>query len=250
MLLYLGEGNSKIHLATLSRKIIAWGIHIFTSSGILAAFMAMVAINNGHWHHSFMWLLLCFVIDSLDGTLARKFDVGIVLPGMDGKSIDFVIDFASYALIPTYFFYRANMTSSPLMPVAIGIMLISSCLYYGKKEMVVDEQYFVGFPVLWNIVVFFQFFIFENQPLLNFISVCIIGILHFVPLKFAYPSRSKRFFIAHFLVSLIGFGATLFVLISYPGKQVIAQVLTVLCGAYFIVYAVYDTFYSAKKQEL
>lgn len=203
--------------------------------------MAIVAIDEGDWRASFLWLLLCFVIDGLDGTLARKFDVEKVLPYMDGKSIDYVIDFAAYAIIPTFFFYKAEMASALWMMPAVAVMLLSSALYYGKKQMVADEQYFVGFPVLWNFVVYFQFFICHNIQWLNIASVIFFGILHFVPIRFAYPSRSRQFFKSHLLVSIVGLGAALTILLQYPKTNSILDGIVILGGIYFIGFAVYDT---------
>jgi len=204
--------------------------------------MAIISIDNGDWSESFLWLILCFVIDSVDGTLARWARVEEVLPDMDGKMIDYVIDFTTYALIPAFFFYKAQMVDDTYMLPALAIMLLSSTLYYGKKDMVADEEYFVGFPVLWNFVVFFQFFVFDNHPLLNFISVVVFGVLHFVPLRFAYPSKSRRFFWTHFIISLIGVGGAIMLLLKYPEQMEWTKVSVMIGGSYFTLFAIYDTY--------
>lgn len=203
--------------------------------------MAIIAIDQGEWRAAFIWLFICFIIDALDGSLARRFRVEEVLPKMDGKSIDYVIDFAAYAIIPSYFFYKAEMVTPESMPLAIGLMLMSSALYYGKKNMVEDEQYFIGFPVLWNFVVFFQFFLVQNHQLTNLISVIIISILHFAPIRFAYPSRSKRFFKSHLILSVIGLLGALYVLYIYPNRTPTAEYMAIVGGAYFALFALYDT---------
>jgi len=203
--------------------------------------MAMIAIDNGVWSDSFIWLFVCFIIDGLDGSLARKARVTEVLPHMHGKNIDYVIDFTTYALIPAFFFYKAGMAHSSFMLPTLAVMLLSSALYYGKNNMVEDEQYFIGFPVLWNFVVFFQFFVFNNNITLNVISVLIIGVLHFIPLRYAYPSRARKYFIPHLIVSIIALSSALIVLLNYPNSHTIAQLLTILCGGYFIAFAIFET---------
>lgn len=228
-------------MATQTEKTLAWLVHVFTASGLLAAFMALIAIDQGQWRASFIWLFICFIIDALDGSLARRFRVEEVLPHMDGKSIDYVIDFATYAIIPAFFFYKAEMVTPSAMPIAIGLILLSSALYYGKKNMVEDEQYFMGFPVLWNFVVFFQFFLVQNHQLTNLISVIIISVLHFVPIRFAYPSMSKRYFKSHLLFSIIGLSGALYVLYIYPIRLPIVEYLAIIGGSYFALFAIYDT---------
>lgn len=225
----------------LKDKLLAWGVHVFTSLGLLCAFMAIIAIDQQDWRSCFIWLFLCFIIDSLDGSLARKFNVSAVLPNMDGKNIDYVIDFTTYALIPAIFFYKAEMVEAHLMMPALVVMLISSALYYGKVGMVEDEQYFVGFPVLWNFVVFFQFFVCNNQPWLNFASVLFFGFLHFVPLRFAYPSRAKKFFWSHLIFSIIGLIGAIILLYQYPVESLIGKIIAISGAIYFAGFAVYDT---------
>ena len=221
---------------------------MFTSLGLLSAFMAIISIDNGDWRSCFLWLFLCFIIDSFDGALARKFEVTKILPSMDGKSIDYVIDFATYCIIPAFFFYKAEMVDTHLMLPSLTVILLSSALYYGKKGMVENEEYFIGFPVLWNFVVFFQFFVFHNNLTLNFITVIIFGILHFVPIRFAYPSRAKKFFLLHLLVSAIGLIGALVVLYQYP-KRIISMELCAVTGAvYFGLFALYDTFTKPMQQ--
>jgi len=124
---------------------------------------------------------------------------------------------------------------------ALAIILLSSALYYGKNNMVEDEQYFIGFPVLWNFVVFFQFFIFQNHLMLNFVSVLIIGILHFIPLRYAYPSRARQYFIPHFIVSSLGLGAGLILLLQYPNESIWTKYVTVFGGLYFFSFAIFET---------
>jgi len=207
----------------------------------------LVAIDKEDWRTCFIWLFVCFIIDSIDGGLARLFKVSEILPEMDGKMIDYVIDFATYCIIPAFFFYKASMVDSHFMVISLAIILLSSALYYGKKSMVRDQQYFIGFPVLWNFVVFYQFFVFHNNPTLNFITIIIFGILHFVPIKFAYPSRSKKYFLFHLIISCLGLIATFIIITQYPKRWPSMEILTIIGAAYFGIFALFDTFKKKRK---
>ena len=228
----------------LARKIAAWGVHIFTASGLLTGFLALIAIGEKDWKMAFIWLFVSFLIDGVDGTFARLFKVKEVLPQMDGKNIDFVIDFANYAIFPAYFFYMAEMVPEAWMYPCLAMILLSSAIYYGKDGMVADEQYFVGFPVLWNLLVFVAFFVLGNQPWLNVGMVIVFAILHFVPLKYAYPSRSRRFFWMHIIASTLWFFGGGIILYFYPERLQWAEVMVILIGVYFGVFALIDTFYN------
>jgi len=229
---------------SLGQRIAAWSVHLFTASGLLAAFMALVAIDDGKWAECWLWLLLCLFIDGIDGTFARMAKVKEVLPHMEGKYIDYVIDFATYAIIPAFFFYKAEMTSLSWMPWAISVMLLSSAIYYGKSNMTgLNEKgyYFIGFPVLWNVVVFLLFFIFQLSDAWNFFFVVFFGILHFVPLKFAYPSRAGRFFWGHVMASILTLVAGAAVLYFYPSPPDWARYLTMAITLWFMIMAVVET---------
>lgn len=227
---------------SLSQKILAWSVHVFTSLGILAAFFAIMAIDQEQWRTAFIWLFICLLIDGIDGSLARKFSVEQVLPNMSGKSIDYVIDFVSYAIVPAFFFYKAEMVSAQWMVPTVIIILISSALYYGKNDMVADGQFFVGFPVLWNVVVFFMFFVFQNTEIINLIGVLIFGVLHFIPMRYAYPSRARKNFIGHMIASIVGLSAAAMIIWKFPVRVIPAEWITVIIGSYFFLFAILDSF--------
>ena len=177
---------------TFLDKVLAWSVHLFTASGLLVGFMAILAITDKNWRTAMAWLLVCLFIDGVDGTLARKFRVKDVLPNISGKMIDNVIDFATYAVIPAYFFYAAELVNPAWnLPLTFLILLVSS-IYYGKEGMISDDFYFIGFPVMRNIVVFYLVFVFFAPSWFNAAIIIIFSILHFVPIKFAYPSRATR----------------------------------------------------------
>lgn len=174
-------------------KFLAWGVHVFTASGLLAAFMAIRAVDARAFREAMLWLFLCLLIDGVDGTFARLFRVSEVLPKVKGQTIDYVIDFATYAIIPAYFFYSSAMVPDPWNLYLTFIILLVSALYYGIDGMVSEEMHFIGFPVLWNMVVLFLYFIFDLPVWGTAALILFFAALHFVPIKFAYPSRARRF---------------------------------------------------------
>jgi len=231
----------KIQNPTVIQRATAWSVHVFTASGLLSAFMALVAIDNGDWKACWLWLVLCLVIDGVDGTFARMANVRAVLPQIEGKYIDYVIDFATYAIIPAFFFYKVEMTSESLMPFAIAVMLLSAALYYGKADMTGGEAYFVGFPVLWNMVVFLLFFVVDLSSFWNFMVVIFFGVLHFIPLKYAYPSQAKRFFWGHILFAILAGVGAMTILLYYPAVPDWSRYLVLIVMIWFLLMAIVET---------
>ncbi len=208
---------------------------------MVAAFFSLIAIDKGNWRLSYIWLFVCLLIDGIDGTLARKFKVTDVLPNMHGKSIDYVVDFVTYMVVPAFFFYKAEMATEQFMIPTLVIIILSSALYYGKNDMVEDDQYFIGFPVLWNVVVYFLFFVFQNNQILNMVSVAIFGVLHFIPLRFAYPSRARKYFKLHMVIAVLGMTAAAVVIWSYPVRFIIGEGISLCAAIYFFVFAIFET---------
>ncbi len=227
-------------------KIAAWLVHIYTASGGVLALLALIAINNHQWALSFIWLMICFFIDGTDGLLARKFRVGEVLPLIDGKNIDYVVDFLTYAFVPAYFIYESDLVSAPLrLSTAIYVILISA-LYYGKKEMVSEKMKFTGFPVLWNLVVFYTFFIFNSGPIFNLFFIFFFGILHFVPIQISYPSKNLRENAIPFVIGVIMLAVFVMILYLYPRRSGILTSLSIISFAYFIYQSIWFTWFSRK----
>lgn len=232
---------------TFVQKSLAWSVHIFTASGLLTGFMAILAINQKDWRATMFWLLAALIIDGIDGTFARMFKVKEVLPYMDGQTIDYVIDFATYAIIPAYFFYEAELVDNQWRLPLTFLILMVSALYYGKKGMVSDDNYFVGFPVLWNMVVFYLIFVLSCSQLMNGLLVVFFAILHFVPIKFAYPSQASRLKGITIFASLIFLIALPLMVYNYPENPFWLKMVLLLNLVYFGSIATYDTFIYKEK---
>lgn len=203
--------------------------------------MAILAINNQNWREAMLWLVLCLVIDGVDGALARMFRVQEVLPYMDGKTIDYVIDFATYAIIPAYLFHEADLVSEAWRLPCTSIILLVSALYYGKEGMVSDDMYFMGFPVLWNMVVFYQLFVFPFDSTGNILTVFFFAILHFLPIKFVYPSQGKRFRWLSIVVTVFFIATLAAILWFYPEKLFWLTAMAYLTAGYYALMAIYNT---------
>lgn len=228
---------------TIVEKSLAWSVHTLTATGLVAGFMAILAINAEHWREAMLWLIVALVIDGIDGTFARMFRVQEVLPRMNGKTMDYIIDFATYAIIPAYFFHQAGLVSAPWSLPCTFVILLVSALYYAKEGMVSEDYYFVGFPVMWNLVVFYLFFVFELASVWNALLILFFAILHFVPIKFVYPSRVKHFRTMTLAVTTIILIVFALILLMYPEKSGWLMGLAVLGAVYFGVLAVYNTWF-------
>ena len=74
-------------------------VHVFTASGAVLGFLAIISIFNNDLIGAFLWLGLALLIDGLDGSLARKIGVTDKTPNIDGSALDLVIDYLNYVII-------------------------------------------------------------------------------------------------------------------------------------------------------
>ena len=49
-----------------------------------------------------MWLVVAFVVDGIDGPLARKYEVKRYAAQFDGNILDMIIDYLTYIFIPAF----------------------------------------------------------------------------------------------------------------------------------------------------
>ena len=139
----------------------------------------------------FLWLGLALFVDGIDGPMARKLQVKSVLPTWSGDMLDNVIDYVTYVLIPAFALYNRGFMGEGLSFLSAAIIVISSAVYYADTSMKTKENFFKGFPVVWNMLVF-TLFIIEPGEWTSFAAVVFSAVLTFLPINFLHPVRVKR----------------------------------------------------------
>ena len=74
-------------------KLAAVAVHLLTGLGAVCALLAVEAILSGDWPRVFWWLGVAFLIDGIDGPIARAIGVKEQLPRFSGETIDLMIDY-------------------------------------------------------------------------------------------------------------------------------------------------------------
>ena len=132
----------------------AFAVHVFTACGSACALLALMAAVAGEWPKMFLWLGIALIIDGVDGTLARQFRVAEVLPRWSGDMVDFVVDFTTYVFVPAYAMASGGLLPRPLaLPLGL-IVTVTGALYFADRRMKTPDNYFRGFPALWNVAAF------------------------------------------------------------------------------------------------
>lgn len=191
------SGPARKLVDKLPKKKVTWpqarafSVHLLTASGSFLAFLSLVAASEERWTAMFWWLGLALFVDGIDGPIARKLDVKEVLPTWSGELLDNIIDYVTYVLIPAFALYQRGFMGEGLSFLSAAIIVVSSAIYYADTGMKTKENFFKGFPVVWNMVVF-TLFVIEPGEWVSFAVVVFAGILTFLPINFLHPVRVMR----------------------------------------------------------
>jgi phosphatidylcholine synthase len=130
-----------------------WALHIFTASGVIFAMIALQAVIDGRIRDGLLWLLLCQVIDGIDGPLARRIDVKIHVLKIDGNILDLVVDYVTCVIVPVAFLATTDLLPKNLEAALITLILMTSALWFARCDQETDDFWFNGFPASWNLVI-------------------------------------------------------------------------------------------------
>ena len=174
---------------TITQKALA--VHLLTATGAVFAMLAMLAAVDEQWSLMFLWLVVAFFVDGIDGPLARRYDVKKNAPIFDGVLLDLIIDYLTYVFVPAYALFKSGLLPGWTGWFAIIIITFTSAMYFADSRMKTKDYSFSGFPGCWNMVVLV---LFALQP--NFwVSVSFVALLAaamFVPVRFVHPMRTQR----------------------------------------------------------
>ena len=175
----------------ISAIVAAAAVHIFTASGAAFGLLALLAASESRWAASFVWLGVALIVDTADGPLARRLQVKLVLPRFSGEDLDNIVDYLTYVTVPAFMVARGPVVPEALrLPLAAAIM-VASLYHFADKQSKTADNYFVGFPAIWNAVVLYCF-VFAFPPALAAAGIAACILLTFVPVRFAHPIRVKR----------------------------------------------------------
>lgn len=168
----------------------AWFVHLFTTTGAVLNLFAVQAVTQGAVRRAFILIGMAVLIDALDGTLARRFQVSQVIPGIDGSLLDNMIDFLSYTFVPAYFIIAGGWMAAPYSTAAAVAVLLSSAYQFCQSDAKTEDHYFTGFPCYWNIIVLYLYLL-SPASWVSLTVLLVLTVMVFVPIKYIYPSRTK-----------------------------------------------------------
>ena len=180
-----------VHVGPMTTRMKALGVHLFTATGAVFAMLAMLAAVEEKWSLMFLWLVVAFVVDGIDGPLARRYDVKTNAAEFDGVLMDLIIDYLTYVFIPAYALFKSGLLPDWTGWMAIIVITFASVVYFADTRMKTKDNSFAGFPGCWNMVVLVLFALSPNFYVILGLVV-LFAVAMFLNLKFIHPVRTER----------------------------------------------------------
>jgi phosphatidylcholine synthase len=212
--------------------ILAWLVHLYTALGTIVAFFSLLYIEQANFRDAFYLMALAVIIDATDGTLARAARVKELIPWFDGELLDEIVDYFNYVIVPSLFLVRANILPPQDSLWLAALPLLSSAYGFCQREAKTADNFFLGFPSYWNVVVFYLYVL--KTPLwVNAFLIIALSILVFVPIKYVYPSRSPSFRSQINVLGVLWGGAVLYLIYQLPNPSRVLLFASLLFPAYY-----------------
>ena len=175
----------------MSPQLRALSVHLLTATGAVFAMLALLAAVEAKWDLMFVWLVVAFAVDGIDGPLARHYNVRRYAPEFDGVLLDLIIDYLTYVFIPAFALFKSGLMAGWTGWVAIIVITFASAMYFADTRMKTKDNSFSGFPGCWNMLVLVIFAL-EPSHWVCLALVTALAASMFVPLKFIHPVRTER----------------------------------------------------------
>lgn len=208
-------------------------VHFFTASGGALAFVALFDAFDREFARAFFWLGVALVVDGIDGTMARALRVRDRVPNISGDVLDLVIDFTTYVFVPAAILVLAGLWP-PYLAMTFGIIIImSAALYFADLRMKTPDNWFAGFPAVWNVVVFYLV-VFAPPFWLATLVVVLAAIGQATPFVFVHPFRVRQLKMLTLGLCAVWTVAGFITIRDNLRPDRITAIVLLVCAAYFV----------------
>lgn len=213
--------------------VAAAAVHVLTASGSVCGLLALHFTTRQDWQAVFACLGAALVIDAVDGPLARKVDVQAALPRFSGIRLDDVVDYLNYCVVPAFILMQSGILSLGTAVLLAAAIAISSLYHFADSASKTEDGFFVGFPAIWNVVIFY-IFAFDLGATAVIYCVVLFVLLTPVPLKWVHPLRGRYLRpVTWCVVALWTFAALRTLIEGFPAA-VTDQAILAACALYVL----------------
>ena len=171
-------------------KQAGYAIHTLTAFGAVVSMFALQSLFEGDIRMALVWLWVTQVIDGLDGPIARRYDVVLHAPRIDGHALDLVVDFVACVIVPVAFMAETDMLRSHSQALLIGLILLTSALWFARTDLETEDNWFNGFPAVWNLAIPSLFLMNASVTVIE-VSCAVLSLTQLTNIQFPHIVRSE-----------------------------------------------------------
>ena len=225
----------------LGLRLAGAAVHLYTASGSVLALLIVLAAFDGDAVTA-LWLGLATLwIDGTDGMLARHFRVKETIPWFDGARMDDIVDYLTYVFAPIVLLWTTDrLPHGAVGWVLAGLPLLASCYQFCRVDAKTSDHFFLGFPSYWNVVAFYAIVLDVGRTGVA-ISLVVLTVLVFVPVRYVYPSRTKLLRSLNLALAGTWLVSYAVLLAQYPDPNPVVVAMSLAYLAYYVGLSLYLT---------
>jgi phosphatidylcholine synthase len=228
----------------------AWLVHTFTTLGIVAAMLALRDVLVDRPAHAIFWLLLTLLIDGVDGPIARALEVERRVPLIDGFLLDLIIDYVTCVIVPACFMYEFKVVPQNNFGVAVlCVMVFTSAIWFARKDMMTEDNWFRGFPAAWNIVAPVMFLL-EARTWVGATITLVLSVLCLTNMPYPHIARAKFMQPYTIVGSVFWIGGVTVGMFTYDHHYYFVRVMIYIGSAYFVALSVIRTVHDRRARRV
>ena len=106
--------------------------------------------------------------------------------------LDAIVDYFNYVILPVIIIIKFQFLPPDISYTICILILIASCYTFANVKQKTKDNYFNGFPALWNLLILY-FYILQTPQIINLFAVILSLICTFLPIKYVHPLRVKNY---------------------------------------------------------
>ena len=221
--------------------VASWLVHAYTASGVVLAFLTVIAVMEGDTTRALWLFLAAMVVDGTDGMLARWVQVKRHVPWFDGALLDNIVDYITYAFMPMVLLWSAGYLGEGTSATVLAVVpLLASAYQFCRVDAKTEDHLFLGFPSYWNIAAFYVV-VLDLRPSTVAIVLLVCAVLVFVPIGYVYPSRTTTLQAPTLALTCLWLASYAVLLVQLPDPSPVWLTISIAYVVYYVVLSLYLT---------
>jgi phosphatidylcholine synthase len=210
--------------------------------------LALRDVLTDHPSYAIVWLLVTLIIDGVDGPIARALEVQKRVPRIDGFVLDLIIDYVTCVVVPATFMYEFKVVPQNNFGIAVLCVLVfTSAIWFARRDMMSDENWFRGFPAAWNLVAPIMFLM-HARTVVGTVTTLVLSVLALTSVPFPHIMRARWLRPLTLAVAVLLLAAILTGSVLYPRHLYSVRIALYVSSGYFLVLAVARMVFDARRR--